>query len=557
VVVRQALDNLPLEGVERQLQYRRQPLEGEEKLKVLVSDKLAEVGIRMFEEADGIDVDVKVGLSPEELKAIIKDYDGLAIRSATKVTEDILEAAVRLKVIGRAGIGLDNVDIQGATKRGIVVMNTPEGNVVTTAEHAVAMMLSLSRNIPRGTASLKAGRWEKKNLQGREVFNKTLGVLGYGRIGRIVADRARGLKMQVIVHDPHVNKDLVEQAGFEVVTLEELYRRSDYVTVHVPKLKDTVNLVNKEAFDLMKDGVMIINCARGGIVSEADLVDALKSGKVGGAAMDVFETEPPGLIPLLEFDNVICTPHLGASTAEAQSNVAVAVAEQIISYLQTGTIINSVNVPAVAGELLTRLQPYLTLADRMGCLQAQLAQGAIKTVTVKYSGDFLGLDLSPVTTSALKGLLTPVLQDDVNFVNAPVIAKERGIKVTESRSVEAEDFTNLITIDVTWADGTNTVSGTIFGKHEPRIVRVNACRLEVVPEGHLLLINNLDKPGAIGSIGTVLGRHNINVARMNVGQEKDGGRNVIFLDTDAPAPPETVEELRALPLVKSVTPLEL
>ncbi|MDY6955178.1 MAG: hydroxyacid dehydrogenase, partial [Thermodesulfobacteriota bacterium] len=333
-------------------------------MKVLVSDKLADVGVRMFEEAEGIDVDVKIGLSPEELKAIIKDYHGLAIRSATKVTEEILEAAIQLKVVGRAGIGLDNVDIPGATKRGIVVMNTPEGNVVTTAEHAVAMLLSLSRNIPQGTSTLKAGKWEKKNLQGREIFNKTLGVLGYGRIGRIVADRTRGLKMNVIVHDPYVNKDLVEQEGFEVVSLEELYQRSDYITVHVPKLKDTIDFINKEAFDQMKDGVMIVNCARGGIVNETDLVEALQAKKVGGAALDVFETEPPGLIDLLGFENVICTPHLGASTAEAQSNVAVAVAEQIISYLQTGTVINSVNVPSVTGELLTKLQPYLTLADR-------------------------------------------------------------------------------------------------------------------------------------------------------------------------------------------------
>ena len=526
-------------------------------MKVLVSDKLADVGVKMFEEAEGIEVDVKVDLPPEELKAIIGDYHGLAIRSATKVTEDLLQAAVQLKVIGRAGIGLDNVDIPAATKRGIVVMNTPGGNIVTTAEHAVAMILSLSRNIPQGTASLKAGRWDKKMLQGREIFNKTVGVLGYGRIGSIVADRTRGLKMQVIVYDPHVNKDLIEQAGFDVVSLEELYKRSDYITIHVPKLKDTVNLINKQAFDQMKPGVMIINCARGGIVNESDLADALRSGKVGGAALDVFETEPPGKSPLFEFDNVICTPHLGASTAEAQSNVAVAVAEQIISYLQTGTIISAVNVPSVTGELLAKLRPFLTLADRMGCLQAQLAQGAIKTVTIKYSGDFLGLDMSPVTTAALKGLLTPFLKDDVNFVNAPVIAKERGIKVTESRSVEAEDFTNLITLEVTAADGYNSVSGTIFGKHEPRIVRVNAFRLEVVPEGHLLLIHNLDKPGAIGSIGTVLGQHNVNIARMNVGQERDGGRNVIFLDTDTPAPPETLEQLRALPLVNSVTPLEL
>ncbi len=522
-----------------------------------MSDKLADVGVKMFQQAPGIHVDVKVGLPPEELKAIIKDYDGLVIRSATKVTKELLSEASRLKVIGRAGIGLDNVDIPTATKLGIVVMNTPGGNVVTTAEHTIAMMLSLSRNIPQATASLKAGRWDKKKLQGREIFNKTLGLLGYGRIGSIVASRARGLKMQVIAYDPFVNKDLVEQAGFELVSLEELYGRSDYITIHLPKSEETVDFLNEEAFDQMKPGVMIINCARGGIVNEKDLCDALSSGKVGGAALDVFEIEPPAGSPLFEFDNVICSPHLGASTAEAQTNVAVAVAEQIISYLQTGTIMNAVNVPSVSGELLGKLQPYLTLAERMGCLQAQLAKGAIKTVTIKYLGDFLGLDMMPVTTAALKGLLTPFLKDDVNFVNASVIAKERGIKVTESRSVEAEDFTNLITIHVTASQDSSTVSGTIFGKQEPRIVRINRFRLEAVPEGHLLLIYNDDRPGAIGSIGTVLGQHNINIARMHVGRETKGDRNMIFLDTDAPAPPETLEELRALPTVKSVTRLEL
>jgi D-3-phosphoglycerate dehydrogenase len=527
-------------------------------VKVLVSDDLAEVGIKMLRRARGIQVDVKTGLSPKALKTVIKDYDALVIRSATQVTESLLKAASRLKVIARAGIGLDNVDVPAATKRGIVVMNTPGGNIVTTAEHTIAMMLSLSRNIPQGTGSLKAGRWEKKSLQGREVFNKTLGIIGYGRVGSIVADRAKGLKMQVIVHDPYANRELIEQAGFELVSLKALLKRSDYVSVHVPKLKETTNLIDKKAFDLMKPGAMIINCARGGIVNEKDLLAALKSGKVGGAALDVFETEPPGASPLFELDKVIYTPHLGASTAEAQKNVAVGVAEQVISYLQTGTITNAVNVPSVTGELLAKLQPYLTLADRMGCLQAQLAKGAIKTITIQYLGDFQALDMRPVTTAALKGLLTPILKDDVNFVNASVIAKERGIKVTESRSVEAEDFTNLITIHAATSKGSNTVSGTIFGKHEPRIVRINKFRLEVIPEGHLLLIFNDDKPGAIGSIGTVLGNHNINIARMHVGREqKKGARNVIFLDTDAPAPPKTLKEIRALPLVKSVTPLEL
>ena len=526
-------------------------------MKVLVSDKLAEVGIRMFQEAEDIDVDVKVGLSPEELKAVIADYEGLVIRSATKVTDDILKTATRLKVVGRAGIGLDNVDIPSATKRGIVVMNTPEGNVITTAEHAVAMMLALSRNIPQGTTSLKEGRWEKKKLQGKEVFGKTLGVLGYGRIGSIVADRARGLKMEVIVHDPYANKELVEQGGCELVSREELFARSDYITIHVPKMKETLNLINKAAFDQMKPGVMLIHCARGGIVNEKDLADALASGQVAGAALDVFETEPPGDHPLFGNDNVICTPHLGASTAEAQTNVAVAVADQIIRYLTTGTIINAVNVPSVTGEALTQLRPYLTLAERMGSLQGQLGQKAPKELNIKYAGDFSGIDLTPVTTAALKGMLACFLKDAVNFINAPVIAKERQIKVVESRSAEAEDYNSLITLETVSAEGSSTISGTIFGKFDPRIVQINDFRLEVVPEGHLILIHNEDRPGAIGSIGTVLGKHQVNIARMHVGQERQGQRNVIFLDTDTTASAEVLEELRNLPMVRSVIPLEL
>ena len=314
-------------------------------MKVLVSDNLGEIGIRMFEQEEGIEVDVNTGLPPEELKGIIGDYEGLVIRSATKVTEDLLQAATKLKVIGRAGIGLDNVDIPAATKRGVVVMNTPGGNVITTAEHTIAMMMSLTRNIPTGTASLKNGKWEKKKLQGREIFNKKLGVIGFGKIGSIVADRAQGLRMKVIVHDTEVPDEQIEKEGFQSVSLEQLYREADYITVHVPKLDSTTGLLNKAAFDQMKDGVMVINVARGGIVDEKDLNDALQSGKVSGAALDVFETEPPGSCQLFEHDRVICTPHLGASTREAQINVAVAVAEQMIDFLKNGATINAVNAP--------------------------------------------------------------------------------------------------------------------------------------------------------------------------------------------------------------------
>lgn len=525
-------------------------------MKVLVSDNLGDIGIQMLEQEEGIEVDVKTGLAPEELKKIIGDYHGLVIRSATKVTEDLLEHAENLKVVGRAGIGLDNVDIPAATKRGVVVMNTPGGNVVTTAEHAISMMLALTRNIPRGTATLKQGLWEKKKLQGREIFNKVLGVIGYGKIGSIAADRARGLKMQVIVYDPFVTPEAIEKAGFECVTLEELYKRADYITIHVPKMKETLGLINKAAIDQMKDGVMIVNCARGGIINESDLYDALVSGKVHGAALDVFETEPPGKMPLLELDNVICTPHLGASTREAQTNVAVAVASQIIDYLKNDTIINAVNVPSVTGDLLGKLGPFLNLGDRMGCLQAQLIKGPLKEVAIEYSGDFQDMDLSPVTTAVIKGILSPMIMDEVNSVNAPVIAKERGIKVTETTAT-SDDYSNLITVRAITAEGTNTVSGTIFGKNEPRVVKVNHFRLEMIPQGHIAIIYNQDVPGAIGSIGSALGKNNININRMQVGQEEEGDNNIIFLRTDTPIPDHVVEELRALPLVRTVTPVEL
>ncbi len=524
-------------------------------MKVLVSDNLGEAGIKMFQEEEGIEVDVKTGLSPEELKGVIGNYDGLVIRSATKVTEDLLKAATQLKVVGRAGIGLDNVDIPAATKRGIVVMNTPGGNVITTAEHTIAMILSLTRNIPKGTSSLKAGRWDKEKLQGREIYNKILGVIGFGKIGSIVADRARGLKMQVIVHDPFVTPDQIEKAGFESVSLGELYQRSDYITVHVPKLKSTTGLINKDAFDQMKEGVMIVNCARGGIVDEDDLYDAMQSGKVAGAALDVFENEPPGICPLFELDRLVCTPHLGASTQEAQTKVAVDVAGQIIDFLKNNTILNAVNVPSVTGDLLKKLGPLLTLAEQMGSLQSQLMHGPIKEVSIEYAGDFKGLDLSPVSIAVIKGLLTHVVKDDVNFVNAQALAKERGIRVTETSSDESYEYINLITVKVT-TEMTNTVSGTIFGRNEIRIVKINNFRLELIPTGHISLIYNLDKPGAIGSFATLLGNKNVNIEQMHVGQEETGKMNIIFLKTSVPIPEKVIEKMLDLPLIISVTPLE-
>lgn len=526
-------------------------------MKVLVSDSLSEVGLRIFRENPGIELEVKTGLKPEELKAIIGQYQGLVIRSATKVTAEIIEAADTLKVVGRAGIGLDNVDIKAASKRGIVVMNTPEGNTVTTAEHAVSLMMALSRNIPQATASLKEGKWEKKKLEGRELYQKTLGLIGSGKIGRIVADRAKGLKMKVIVCDPYLQPEVIEKMDLEPVSLEELLKRADYITIHTPKTNETANLINKETLAKMKKGAMLINCARGGIVNEDDLYEALASGHLAGAALDVFATEPPGKTKLMELSNFICTPHLGASTREAQENVAEDVANQIVDYLLNGNIKNAVNVPTVSSELMTVLKPYTTLAEKMGSLQSQLTDSPVKEIQIRYEGKITDYDLTPLTTAVVKGLLTPILKDDVNYINAPVIASERGIKVVESKSSTSEDFSTLITITVKSADGEHIVTGTIFGKSRPRILRIDNFFLEVIPEGHLLLIYNQDSPGAIGLISTLLGKNNINIDRMQVTQDKGQKLNAILLATNPEVDDRIFEELRTLSCVSSVRRLEL
>ncbi len=526
-------------------------------MKVLISDNLSESGVKIFQETPGIEVHVNTGLTPEELKGVIGQYHGLVIRSATEVTADIIEAADNLKVIGRAGIGLDNVDIPAASKRGIVVMNTPEGNTITTAEHTIAMMMALSRNIPQATSSLKGGNWEKKKLQGRELYNKTLGLIGAGKVGRIVADRAKGMKMKVIVYDPYIKPEALEKLDLEPVALEELLKRSDYITIHTPRTDETLDMINKETLSKMKTGAMLINCARGGIVNEDDLYEALESGHLGGAAFDVFATEPPGHIKLMSLSNFICTPHLGASTREAQDNVAVDVAEQIVAYLMHGTVKNAVNVPSIGPELMNILRPYAILAEKMGSLQTQLVDSGILEVQISYSGKVTEYDVTPLTTAMLKGLLTPILRDDVNFVNASYIAAERGIKVVESKTKTSEDFASLLMLKVKSMEGVNIVSGTIFGKTMPRILRINDFYLEAVPEGHILLIHNEDIPGVIGRIGTTLGKHKVNIGRMNVGQERAKKQNVILLTTDVSVKDDILEKVRALDHVFSARRIEL
>ncbi len=526
-------------------------------MKVFITDPIAQEGIDILKEA-GLEVEEHLGLSPDELKSIIKDADALVIRSNTKVTQDLIDAAEKLKVVGRAGTGLDNVDIPACNKRGIVVMNTPGGNTNSAAEHTIAMMLALSRHIPQATASMKAGKWEKKKFQGREVAGKILGIVGIGRIGSIVAQIAQGMKMKVIAFDPHIHPEMADKIGVELVDLDELFSTADYVSVHTPLTKETKGLLNSKYFSKMKKGAMVLNCARGGIINETDLYEYLKSGHLGGAALDVFENEPTTLEnPLLSLDNFICTPHLGASTKEAQENVALAVARQIADYLIKGEVRNAVNVPSVSGEALSRLGPFLTLAEKIGMFHAQIAKGGLEEIEISYEGDVADFDTVPVTVALLKGILTPALKEEVNFVNAPVLAEERGIKVVESKSKTSEDFTNLLTVTVRASDSTNTIAGTIFGKKEPRIVRINDFRLEALPEGHMLLIYNEDRPGVIGTIGITLGEAGLNIARMHVGQDPGHNRNVILLTVDEPVSEDVLEQLKAKDGVTSAQSLEL
>lgn len=527
-------------------------------MRVLISDNLAPVGVEILREA-GIEVDVKTGMNPDELKAVIGDYDGLVIRSATKVTADLLESASRLRVVGRAGIGLDNVDIPAASQKGVVVMNAPDGNATTAAEHAICMMMSLSRNIPQANASMKAGKWEKKKFMGRELTGKTFGVIGVGRIGGIAANRAQGLKMKTIAYDPHMPKDIAEKMGVELVSLDELARRADYISVHVPLTKETKNLVSQEFFARMKKDAMFIDCARGGVCDEKALYEALINNEIGGAALDVFAQEPTTLenCKLLGLDNFICTPHLGASTSEAQENVAVAIAEQVADYLIKSSVTNAVNVPSVSDDVLAQVGPYITLGEMLGSLHMQLARGGVEEVALEYGGALAEQNISPITVAFLKGLFTPILKDAVNFVNAPIIARDRGIKIIESRTDRSDDFTNSLSIRVTTDEGENVLVGTVFGKNEPRLVRLNKFRLEVLPSGPMLLVFNNDVPGVIGALGTELGRNNVNINSMTVGREVESKQNIIFLGTDQLITKEMVEDVRALENISDAQAFDL
>jgi len=519
-------------------------------MKVLISDNLSTCGVDILKKA-GLEVEFRSKTTVEEIEKMIGDYDALIIRSATKVTAGLLEKAAKLKIVGRAGSGLDNVDIPAATKKGVVVMNTPGGNTVTTAEHTIGMIFASARMIPQAYSSMKAGKWEKKKFEGVELFDKTLGIIGLGAIGGVVANRCTALGMKVLAFDPFISTEKAKQLGIELADLETIYKRSDFITLHTPKTKETAGLINKDTIAKMKDGVRIINCARGGIVNEADLYEALKSGKVAGAAFDVFEKEPPENHPLMTLDNFIATPHLGASTLEAQENVATAVAEQIVDYLIAGTVRNAVNVPSVPADQLPSLSPYINLAERMGLFAAQVIEGGLTQVTVEYSGDVSNLKLEPVTLAALKGLLTPIIQENVNYVNAPLIAKDRGIEVKVSKSSDTREYTSLITIKVKAGAKEMSVAGTLNSKKEPRIIQVDDFPMETVPEGDMLVLMNNDKPGVIGGIGTLMGQNGVNIARMQFGREKQGGLAMSIVSVDSTISDEIMDKVRKLPNVLS------
>lgn len=525
-------------------------------MKVLISDKLSPAAVQIFKDR-GIEVDFKPGLSPADLRAIIGDYDGLAVRSATKVTRELMEAAPKLKVVGRAGIGVDNVDVTTATARGVVVMNTPFGNAITTAEHAIAMMFALARQLPDASTSTKAGKWEKNRFMGVELFGKTLGLIGCGNIGSIVADRALGLKMKVIAFDPFLSEKRAVEIGVEKVELNDLIARADFITLHTPLTEQTRNVISRDAIARMKKGARLINCARGGLVDEAALYDALKSGHLAGAALDVFETEPATDSPLFTLDNVVCTPHLGAATAEAQENVALQVADQMADFLLTGAVSNAINMPSVTAEEAPRLKPYMELARLLGGMAGQLTvaqDGAIKAVRLEYEGAVAELNLKPLTAAALAGVLTP-LMGAVNMVNAPVLAKQRDIEVAETTLERSGEYQTLIRLTVVTDRFERTIVGTLLAENKPRLVAIKGIAVEADFAPHMLYVTNKDQPGFIGRFGMALADAGVNIATFHLGRSAPGGDAICLVGLDGPMPDGVLAGVRELPLVVQATAL--
>lgn len=516
--------------------------------RVLISDKLSPAAVSIFKDR-GIEVDLKPGLDKDELARILGDYDGLAIRSATKVTAKLLESAPRLRVVGRAGIGVDNVDIPAATAKGVIVMNTPFGNSITTAEHAIAMMFALAREIPAADLSTQAGRWEKNRFMGVEITGKTLGIIGCGNIGSIVAERALGLRMRVVAFDPFLSHERALDLGVEKVDLDALLARADFITLHTPLTEKTRNILSAENLAKTKKGVRVINCARGGLVDEVALRAALDSGHVAGAAFDVFLEEPATANPLFGHPHVVCTPHLGAATSEAQENVALQVAEQMADYLLHGAISNAVNFPSITAEEAPKLRPFIALAERLGSFAGQLTDTDITTVRITYEGDVAGMKIKALTASAVAGLLRPALVD-INVVSAPSLAKERGIVVEEATRAADGDYDNLITLSVQTAHGERSVSGTVFADGRPRIVAIKDIRVDAAFGRHMIYVTNEDKPGFIGRLGTVLGQAQVNIATFALGRDQQGGSAIALVEVDDAVPPETLQAIAQIPGVK-------
>jgi D-3-phosphoglycerate dehydrogenase len=483
-------------------------------------------------------------LVPEQLIRVIPDYDALIVRSGTKVTKDVIDAS-KLKVIGRAGVGVDNIDVDAATAKGIIVINAPEGNVISAAEHTISMMMALSRNIPQASASVKEGEWQRSQFLGVEVFGKTLGVVGLGRIGAEVAKRMRALGMNVIAYDPFITVERAKELRVDLASLDEVLASSDFITVHTPLTKDTHHLIGAQEIAKMRDGVRILNVARGGVIDEAALYEAVKSGKIAGAALDVFEHEPPYGNPILTLDNCIFTPHLGASTVEAQINVAVAIAEQTLSALKGEPVRNAVNVP-IRAETFGAVRSYMPLSEQLGKFCIQLVEGQIKGVEVTYTGEVAQCDVHPLTIAVIKGVLDSVLQSPVNFVNAEMNAKKRGIRITETRTEKLEDFQSLITVRIDSNKGEWSVSGTLFLGDQPRIVKIGNYHVDAETQGCMLITSHIDKPGVIGKVGTLLGNNNINIAGMNVGRDKVRGGAVMVLALDDPISDEVLAQIRKI-----------
>ncbi len=526
-------------------------------MKILISDKLAEEGIRILREVDSFQVDSKPGLAPEQLKSVIKDYDALIIRSGTKVTADVIEAAGKLKYIGRAGVGVDNVDLKAATKKGIVVINTPGGNTTATAEHTMSLILALSRNIPQAFNSLRAGKWERSKFTGVELHGKVLGIIGLGRIGSTVARMAKGFGMNIIASDPFISVEIAGKMGIEMVELDRLFKQADYISVHVPKSTETSSLISDKEFQKMKKGVRLVNCARGGIVDEEALVRAIEKGVVAGCAMDVYAKEPPPPeSPILKLDNCITTPHLGAATSEAQVNVAIEVAQTVRNALLGKGVINAVNFPSLDAESYKVLEPYIDLNERMGKFAGQLINGGIKSVKVTYSGDMTAHKVAPMTMSLIYGLLVPILgREAVNPVNSVDLAKERGIKIQEVTSNEEVEFVNLVDVQIETDKEEFSLWGTLSGNSQPRIVKINKVYVEAKPEGHMLYINNNDRRGIVGAVGTILAEGDINIGGITFGREFQGSLVICVVNIDSAVPKEIIERLEKVHDILLVKPV--